>query len=111
VDIHVFQKAPHQIERHIGCPQVCTTVQHANRVNIPITVQATGHGQPKTCAGGILINTANLKSVVIDSAGKKARIGAAVRCQDVIEAAHVHGLALFPAHRQALVLWDSRSAA
>ena len=23
VDIHVFQKAPHQLERHIGCPQAC----------------------------------------------------------------------------------------
>jgi FAD/FMN-containing dehydrogenase len=72
---------------------VVAAVQHANRVNAPITVQATGHGQPKTCAGGILINTANLKSVVIDAARKWARIGAGVRWQDVIEAAHVHGLA------------------
>lgn len=72
---------------------VVATVKYANEINAPLTVQATGHGQPKTCAGGILINTKNLKSVAIDPAGKKARIGAGARWQDVIEAAHVYGLA------------------
>ncbi len=72
---------------------VVAAVRYANSTNMPVTVQATGHGQPKTCGGGILINTANLNAVVIDSGARQARIGAGVRWQDVIDAAHVHGLA------------------
>jgi FAD/FMN-containing dehydrogenase len=72
---------------------VITAVNYANTINAPITVQSTGHGQPKTCVGGVLINTANLKSIVVDVSSKTVRVGAGVRWQDVIEAAHVHGLA------------------
>ncbi|MFZ7126653.1 MAG: FAD-binding oxidoreductase [Desulfobacterales bacterium] len=72
---------------------VIAAVRYADRIKVPITVQATGHGQPKTCAGGILINTAKLKSVAIDAAGRKARVGGGVRWRDVIEAAYLHGLA------------------
>lgn len=72
---------------------VIAVVDYANHINAPITVQSTGHGQPKTCAGGVLIITANLKSVAIDVDSKTARVGAGARWQDVIDAAHVHDLA------------------
>jgi FAD/FMN-containing dehydrogenase len=72
---------------------VVAAVNYADAVDAPITVQATGHGQPKTCAGGVLINTAKLNSVQIDAASKTARVGAGARWQDVIAAAYGHGLA------------------
>ena len=72
---------------------VVTAVSFANTINAPVTVQATGHGQPKACAGGILINTSNLKSVEIDNTSKTATAGAGTIWKDVIEAAYPHGLA------------------
>lgn len=72
---------------------IIAVVKYANTISAPITVQATGHGQPRTCTGGILINTANLKSVQIDVSSKSARVGAGVQWHEVIKAAHAHGLA------------------
>ncbi len=72
---------------------VAAALLYANDVAVPVTVQATGHGQPKTCAGGVLINTSNLRSVRIDAVSRTATIGAGVRWKEVIEAAYPYGLA------------------
>jgi FAD/FMN-containing dehydrogenase len=72
---------------------VIAAVNYASEIDASISVQATGHGQPKTCAGGVLINIANLSSVQIDAASKSARVGAGTRWKNVIEAAYSHGLA------------------
>jgi len=72
---------------------VAAAVLYANDIAAPVTVQATGHGQPKTCSGGVLVNTSMLNSVRIDAASKTATIGAGVRWKEVIDAAHPHGLA------------------
>ena len=42
---------------------VAAAVLYANDIAAPVTVQATGHGQPKTCSGGVLVNTSMLNSV------------------------------------------------
>lgn len=72
---------------------VAAAISYANDAAVPVTVQATGHGQPKTCAGGVLINTSKLNSVKIDPVSKTAVIGAGVRWKEVIEAAYPYGLA------------------
>jgi len=68
-------------------------VDYANAIHASVTVQGTGHGQPKTCAAGVLINTASLNRVEINAARKTACIGAGARWEHVIEAAYPHGLA------------------
>jgi len=72
---------------------VVAAVLYANKVSVPVTVQATGHGQPKTCAGGVLINTSRLNSVRVDALSRTATIGGGVRWKEVIEAAYPYGLA------------------
>jgi hypothetical protein len=72
---------------------IVAAVNYANTVGAPITVQATGHGQPKTCAAGVLINTSRLKSIQVDATSKTARVEAGACWQEVIQAAHRHGLA------------------
>jgi len=89
----VIKQQPDLIIIADGEDDVVEAVSYANDVNFPVTVQATGHGQPKTCVGGVLINTGNLKSVQIDAASKTACVGAGATWKDVIEAAYPHGLA------------------
>lgn len=72
---------------------IIAAVDYANAIEAPITVQATGHGQPKICSGGVLINTSNLTRVEVDAASRTARIGAGARWEHVIRAAYAHGLA------------------
>ena len=72
---------------------VIAAVDYANAIDAPITVQATGHGQPKICSGGVLINTSNLTRVEVDATSKTACIGAGALWEHVIRAAYAHGLA------------------
>lgn len=72
---------------------VVAAVHYATTMHLPVTVQATGHGQPKTCAGGVLLNTANLNWIEIDAASRTARLGAGALWADVIKAAYPHSLA------------------
>jgi FAD/FMN-containing dehydrogenase len=72
---------------------VIAAVNYANAIEVPITVQSTGHGQPKRCSGGVLVHTAKFNSIQIDASSKTARVGAGTCWMDVINAAYPHGLA------------------
>lgn len=69
---------------------VAAAVKYAAEHDLPVSVQATGHG---LTAGtdGLLISTRRMTDVKID--GDIARVGAGVRWGAVIEAAAKHGLA------------------
>ncbi|MGK3201021.1 FAD-binding oxidoreductase [Amycolatopsis sp. MEPSY49] len=69
---------------------VAAAVKYAAEHDLPVAVQATGHG---LTAGtdGLLISTRRMTAVEIDA--KTARVGAGVRWGAVIEAAAKHGLA------------------
>ncbi|WP_372663047.1 FAD-binding oxidoreductase [Amycolatopsis kentuckyensis] len=71
---------------------VVAAVKHAAEHDLPVAVQATGHG---LTAGtdGLLISTRRMTGVEIDAEAKTARVEAGVRWGAVIEAAAQHGLA------------------
>ncbi|HKN54055.1 MAG TPA: FAD-binding oxidoreductase [Amycolatopsis sp.] len=72
---------------------VVAAIRFATEHDLPVAVQATGHGLAVPADGGLLISTRRLDSVEIDPAAGTARVGAGVRWGAVIEAAAAHGLA------------------
>lgn len=71
---------------------VVAAVRYAAEHDLPVAVQATGHG---LTAGtdGLLISTRRMTGVEIDADARTARVEAGVRWGAVIEAAAPHGLA------------------
>ncbi|MBX3119572.1 MAG: FAD-binding oxidoreductase [Fimbriimonadaceae bacterium] len=72
---------------------VQTVVRFCQDNRLALTIQATGHGQPRNSQGGVLMILRGLNSVSIDAESKTARIGGSTLWQEVIEAAHPYGLA------------------
>lgn len=72
---------------------VQAVVSFCHETGTQLTVMATGHGQPRNSEGGVLLIVRGLNSVEIDPTSKTARIGGGSLWQEVIEAAHPHGLA------------------
>jgi len=71
---------------------VVAAVRYAAEHDLPVSVQATGHGLTAG-TGGLLISTRRMTDVEIDAGAKTARVAAGVRWGAVIEAAAKHGLA------------------
>src|SRR3569833_2536838 len=72
---------------------VVAAVRYAAEHDLPVSVQATGHGLTAG-TGGLLISTRRMTDVEIDAGAKTARVAAGVRWGAVIEAAAKRGLAL-----------------
>ncbi|WP_083865568.1 FAD-binding oxidoreductase [Nocardia brevicatena] len=72
---------------------VRAAVEFAARYELPVAVQATGHGLSVAADGGVLISTRGMTGIEIDPVAASARIGAGVRAGALIEAAARHGLA------------------
>src|SRR5690606_19286927 len=72
---------------------VAATVAWAAARQLPVAVQATGHGAFSDLAGQVLIHTRLMSWVEVDPEAGTARVGAGTRWKDVIEAAAPHGLA------------------
>ncbi|MFC8528608.1 FAD-binding oxidoreductase [Nocardia sp. NPDC057227] len=73
--------------------EVAAAVRHAAERDLPIGVQATGHGLSVPLDGGVLISTARLDGLRIDPETRIARVEAGVRAGALLEAAAEHGLA------------------
>ncbi|GAA1747179.1 FAD-binding oxidoreductase [Kocuria aegyptia] len=73
---------------------VAAAVAWAAARQVPIGVQATGHGADRPIDGGMLVNTARLQDCTVNPDTRIARVGAGVRWQTVLEAAVPHGLAV-----------------
>lgn len=73
--------------------EVAATVRHAAERDLPIAVQATGHGLSVPLNGGVLIGTAHLDGLRIDPETRIARVEAGVRAGTLLAAAAEHGLA------------------
>lgn len=71
---------------------VQAAIRFANEFNLPIAVQATGHGQFKTCIGGLLLNISQLTDVQVDPQTKSAKIGGGTQWARVIEATQPYNL-------------------
>jgi hypothetical protein len=72
---------------------VVAAVRHAAAANLPVGVQATGHGRPDAAEGGLLITTKRMDGVSVDPDARTVRVQAGVRWGQVVEAAAPHGLA------------------
>ena len=72
---------------------VVAAVQWAGERDLPVSVQATGHGAVLPITEGVLVSTRGLDTMTIDPARRTARVGAGVKWRRVIDAAAEHGLA------------------
>jgi hypothetical protein len=72
---------------------VVATLRVAERHQLTVAVQATGHGALPIDAGTILLHTGRLNEYSVDPQARTARVGAGVQWQQVIDAAAPHGLA------------------
>ncbi|WP_431957908.1 FAD-binding oxidoreductase [Nocardia lijiangensis] len=72
---------------------VRAAVEYAARRGLPVAVQATGHGLSVAAEGGVLISTARMTGIRIDSEARTARVAAGVRAGALVEAAAEFGLA------------------
>lgn len=61
--------------------------------DLPISVQATGHGAVTAVNAGVLISTKAMTDVSVDPRERTATVGAGVKWKAVIEASAAHGLA------------------
>lgn len=72
---------------------VVAAVRFAAEADLPIAVEATGHGASVPADGAVYINTGGLNELMIDARSRTARIGAGLRWGQVVQAAAEHGLA------------------
>lgn len=71
---------------------VVEAVRFARRHGLQVGVQATGHGVPESYDGALLVHTGGLDECTVHPDGR-ARVGAGVRWQRVLDAAGPLGLA------------------
>lgn len=76
-----------------GPDDVRQAVARAAAADLPVAVQATGHGLPVAATGGLLITTGRMNGVRVDPATATAHVEAGATWARVIEEAARHGLA------------------
>ena len=72
---------------------VVTAVRYAAELGLPVAVQATGHGPCFPADEAVLISTARMDAIEVDTVSRTARFEAGVRSGDLVRAAAEHGLA------------------
>ncbi|PRX45932.1 FAD/FMN-containing dehydrogenase [Prauserella shujinwangii] len=77
----------------LGAGDVCAAVRFAAERNLPVAVQATGHGTVSAADGGVLISTRRMDTVRLDPGAGTAWVAAGAPWRRVIDAAAAHGLA------------------
>ncbi len=88
-----FDPRPAVIVNAAGVADVAAAIRFAREHDLPLTVQATGHGTVRPADDGLLLKTGEMASVEVDSGRRVARVGAGALWSDVIVAAAPHGLA------------------
>ena len=88
-----FDPRPALIVSAAGVADVAAAIRFAREHDLPLTVQATGHGTVRAADDGVLLKTGAMASVEVDSSRRVARVGAGALWSDVIAAAAPHGLA------------------
>ncbi|MGW5379341.1 FAD-binding oxidoreductase [Nocardia sp. NPDC003999] len=96
-EIAGFQTAythrPALIVGAVHTEDVRAAVEYAARHDLPIAVQATGHGLSVAADGGVLISTGRMTDLRIDPVRRTAHVRAGVRAGALVDAAAEHGLA------------------
>ena len=89
-----IDQRPAAIVEPAGADDMAATVVFASRHGFQVTAQCTGHGAGADLAGTIVLRTSAMREIVLDPAGGRARVGAGVRCADVLAAGSDDGLAV-----------------
>ncbi|MHB1432997.1 MAG: FAD-binding oxidoreductase [Streptosporangiaceae bacterium] len=71
---------------------VAAAVRWAAEHEMPVGVQATGHGAVTSYRRGMVISTRHMQELVLDPEARTVRIGAGVKWRRVIDVAAPHGL-------------------
>ena len=71
---------------------VAAAIGWAAERDLPVAVQATGHGATERMVDGVLINTRRMQDVHVDPERRVARIGAGVKWKSVLAESVPHGL-------------------
>lgn len=77
----------------VSADDVIAAVRYAGAEDLPVGVQATGHGLPGASEGGVLITTGRMDGVRVDPGARTVRVQAGVRWGQVVAAAEPYGLA------------------
>ncbi len=88
-----FRHRPDLIVGADGPGDVRAAVAHAGEHDLPVAVQATGHGQAWAASEGVLVATRRMSGVRVDPGTRTAWIEAGVRWERVVTEAARHGLA------------------
>lgn len=90
-----FDSRPALIVQCAGAGDAQAAVRFARERDLPLTVKSGGHDYAGNSAaqGGLLIDLSRLKSVEVDSASRRARVGAGATWADFDREAQAHGLA------------------
>ncbi|MFI6464264.1 FAD-binding oxidoreductase [Streptomyces sp. NPDC050538] len=88
-----FTQRPAVIHAARSADDVIAAVRYAAAADLPVGVQATGHGLPGSSEGGVLITTRRMDGVRVDPGARTVRVQAGVRWGQVVAAAEPHGLA------------------
>ena len=72
---------------------IVAAVNYAAANDLPLTVQATGHGLAMPVDSGVLVSTRRLNAVRVDAPARIAWVDAGARMSDVVTAAAPFGLA------------------
>nr|BBJ53567.1 oxidoreductase [Streptomyces avermitilis] len=88
-----FTQRPTVVFAAASAADVAAAVAYAAAEDLPVGVQATGHGLPGGAEGGVLITTKRMDRVSVDPVSRTARVQAGVRWGQVVAAAQPYGLA------------------
>ena len=88
-----FDPRPAVIVEATGAPDVAAAIRFARDHDLPLAIQATGHGTVRAADDGVMLKTGAMTSVEVDPRRRIARVGAGALWSDVIAAAAPHGLA------------------
>ena len=88
-----FTQRPAVIHGARSADDVIAAVRYAAAKDLPVGVQATGHGLPGGSEGGVLITTRRMDGVRVDPEARTVRVQAGARWAQVVAAAEPHGLA------------------
>lgn len=88
-----FAQRPAVVFAAASADDVIAAVRYAADHDLPVGVQATGHGLPGAREGGVLVTTKRMDRVTVDPGARTARVQAGVRWGQVVAAAEPYGLA------------------
>jgi FAD binding domain len=77
----------------VSAADVAAGIRFAADHNLPVDLQATGHGAHRAMQGGLLITTGHMSSVIVDPERRRARVSAGTTSGEVIAASTASGLA------------------